>query len=111
MDRSIPSPAPVIFVSLTVDELAKIIEQAVARGAVTALAQQQEAYLPPPEACAYIYGKPGMLSAFNKLRSRYPEIDENSVGTGRFRRWRRSSLDQFLATKPNAIRRQAEQAA
>lgn len=98
-----PSAPAVAVVGLTLEQLTELLEQAAARGAAQALAQQQDSYLTPTAAAEYIYGRADRLDAFHKLRKRFPEIDLASTGDGRFRRWKRSGLDQWLAAKPSAL--------
>jgi hypothetical protein len=93
----------VTVTNLSLSELSELIEQATAR----ALARQSEEYLGPADAARFIYGRNDRAEAFRKLRDRYPEIDALSIGTGRFRRWRRADLESFIAKKP--IRGQASE--
>lgn len=97
----------IAIVTLSSDELALLLEQAAARGAEQALLRQHGDHLDMAQAAAHFYGRPDRVYAFRKLRQRYPQLDEASIGSGRFRRWKRADLDAFLAQKPQ-FRRRAE---
>jgi hypothetical protein len=100
----------VSLINLSLGDLATLMEQAAARGALHALAEQQRAaYLTASQAARYLYGCDGKADAFWKLRDRYPLLNEKSVGVGRLRRWRRTDLDQFLADGPQIRRVQQNQ--
>ena len=93
--------------TLSSDVLALLLEQAATRGAEQALSRQHGDHLDMAQAAAYVYGRSDRVEAFRALRLRYPEIDAASIGSGRFRRFQRASLDNFLTNKPQ-FRRRAE---
>lgn len=64
-----------------------------------------DAWLDAPGAARYVYGCDGKEEAFRKLRAHHPELDALSVGEHKLRRWRRATLDQWLASNPRAQRR------
>lgn len=88
------------YVTLSRADLELLLEQAAARGAAQVLSLQQAEYMGMAQASAYVYGRSDRVEAFRAMRLRYPEIDASSIGSGRFRRWKRSDLDAFLANKP-----------
>lgn len=105
VDKSSP------FVTLSRADLDLLLEQAAARGAAQVLTLQQTEYLDMAQAAAHLYGRPDRVYAFRTLRLRYPQLDEVSIGSGRFRRWKRVDLDAFLAQKPLFQRRRTQKSA
>jgi hypothetical protein len=104
-DSTQPSPNSAQIVTLSRAELDLLLEQAAARGAAHALTQRPDNLMSMSEAAAFLYGRPDRTEAFRALRFRYPEIDSQSVGEGHFRRFRRSALEEFLASKPQYAQR------
>lgn len=65
-------------------------------------------WLTAQEASRHLYGgDDDAQERFRKLRSRHPDLDQCSVGTGKLRRWRIEDLDRWLASNPRAQRRRA----
>ena len=64
-----------------------------------------DSWLTAKEAARYLYGTDGKTEAFSKLRNANPELDAMGVGIGRLRRWKRTDLDQWIASSPRAQRR------
>src|SRR4051812_7335693 len=58
-----------------------------------ALAEREaDGFMSPRQAARFVYGSHGKDAAFAKMRSRHPELDALSIGSGKSRRWRRSDL-------------------
>lgn len=61
---------------------------------------QADGYLTAEQAAKYLYGSDGKVEAFRKLRLRYRQLEQCSVGRLKLRRWKRTDLDAFLASNP-----------
>lgn len=86
--------------NVTRTDLEEIVQAAVARALRSERADQ---YLSSREASALIYGQPALRS-FTGLRQRHPSLDAISVGDGRLRRWKRSALEAWMATRRDVIK-------
>lgn len=95
------------LVTLSRDDLNRLLDEAVARGAAQARAIQQVEFLDNAQAARLWYGRDGMVAAWRALRSRYVEIDAASVGDGRLRRWRKTALEELMAKLPKFANRSA----
>ena len=93
------------LVTLHRDDLNRLLDEAMARGAAQAQAVQSVQYLDNAGAAALFYGRSDRLEAWRALRLRYAEIDAISLGTGRFRRWRIADIEKLMATLPRFAER------
>lgn len=84
--------------ALTSDEVLRALGQALRPLVAEALAdelrrREEDAYLDSAGAARLLSISP---AAFKMRRRRDPVLDELSVGSGHFRRWRRSDLERYL---------------
>ena len=64
-----------------------------------------DTWLNAEQAARHVYGCEGHEDAFRKLRARHPDLDRFSVGEHKLRRWKRATLDAWLASNPRAKHR------
>lgn len=94
------SPAAQIALALLDDPyVAAALVKHVGQAVREALAESAaDAWLSSGPAAAYVYGRDDRQNAFRVLVNRHPDLAAMAVGVGKRRRWKRSDLDQWLAT-------------
>ena len=96
------------LVTLSRDDLNRLLKEATARGAAQAAEIEQSEFLDNEQAARLFYGRDDRVSAWRMLRIRHAEIDALSLGFGRFRRWRKTDVEKLLTTLPKFAARAAK---